>query len=116
MGSLHYGCHLPAFLLLFLAKKPDYGPFLLQRTEAEMPIRNEDGPAVYHALNELGKCGVVTSSWDASSVDAAKKCHTITAVGCNQLADFKVDFEQRKLNPKCFLASHEKLPTGDGKR
>lgn len=96
MGSLHYRRHLTAFSLLFLAKKPDYGPFLLQRTEAEMPIRHEDGPAVYRALNELGKCGVVTSFWDASSAGAAKKRHTITAVGCNQLANFKAGFEQRK--------------------
>lgn len=116
MASLNYGRHLPAFLLLFLAKKPDYGSALLQRMEEEMPFNHGDGPAVYRALNELEKCGAVTSSWDASSAGAAKKCYTITDVGRSQLADFKTDIEQRKQNLEFFLASYEKLPAGEGSK
>lgn len=113
MASLNYGRHLPAFLLLFLAKKSDYGFALLQRMEEEMPFSHGDGPAVYRALHELEKNGAVTSSWDASSTGAAKKRYTITKVGQSQLAAFKTDIEQRKQNLEFFLTTYEELSAGE---
>lgn len=109
MSKQNYGRHLPAFILLFLAKGPTYGSMLLNLMDQYLPYKNADGPAVYRALKELEKEKAVESTWDTSAPGAAKKCYTITDLGLEQLKQFKVDIEQRKRNFDFFLSEFDNL-------
>jgi len=106
---LNYGRHLPAFILLFLAKEPTYGSMLLNKMDKYLPFDNSDSPAIYRALNELEKSGAVKSYWDTSSPGAAKKNYTITSNGLEQLKQFKIDIEQKRKNLDFFLSEYENL-------
>lgn len=107
--KLNYGRHLPAFILLFLAKEPTYGSKLLNMMEEYLPFNNADSPAIYRALGELEKLEAVHSYWDTSSPGAAKKCYTITNIGLEQLKQFKTDIENRKRNFDFFLSEFENI-------
>lgn len=109
LTRLNYGRHLPAFILLFLARESTYGSALLGLMNKNLPFDNSDGPAIYRALNELEKSESVKSCWDTSSPGAAKKCYTITEKGLEQLKVFKNDIEQRKKNFDFFLSEYENL-------
>jgi len=109
LQRLNYGRHLPAFILLFLAKAPAYGSLLLNMMDQSLPFNNADSPAIYRALNELEKSDAVESFWDTSGPGAAKKCYTITNKGLEQLKQFKVHIEQRKGNLDFFLSECESL-------
>jgi len=110
---LNYGRHLPAFILLFLAKAPAHGSLLLNLMEQYLPFNNADSPAIYRALSELEKLEAVESYWDTSGPGAAKKCYTITNKGLEQLKEFKVHIEQRKRNLDFFLSECENLNLGE---
>lgn len=107
--KLNYGRHLPAFILLFLAKGSTYGSMLLNMMEEYLPFNNADSPAIYRALNELEKSEAVNSYWDTSSPGPAKKCYIITNSGLEQLKQFKIDIENRKRNFEFFLSEFESL-------
>ena len=109
MARLNYGRHLPAFILLFLAKEPSYGLTLLNKMEERLPYNNADGPAIYRALQELEKSGAVKSYWDTSDTGAAKKWYQITKNGFDQLKQFKSDIEQRKQNLEFFLSEYQNI-------
>lgn len=109
LARLNYGRHLPAFILLFLAKEPAYGLTLLNKMEEYLPHNNADGPAIYRALQELEKSGTVKSYWDTSDSGAAKKWYQITNNGFDQLRQFKIDIEQRKKNLEFFLSEYENI-------
>jgi PadR family transcriptional regulator PadR len=109
LQKLNYGRHLPAFILLFLAKAPAYGSQLLNMMDQQLPFNNADGPAIYRALNELEKLEAAQSYWDTSAPGAPKKCYTITNKGLEQLKQFKVHIEERKKNLDFFLSECESL-------
>ena len=71
MKSAKYGRHLPAFILLFLARDSTYGSALLRQMKDEMPYNFSDGPAVYRALNELEKNDAISAHWQQLRNDAA---------------------------------------------
>jgi PadR family transcriptional regulator PadR len=109
LQRLNNGRHLPAFILLFLAKTPAYGSQLLNMMNQQVPFNNADSPAIYRALNELEKLDAARSYWDTSAPGAPKKCYTITNKGLEQLKEFKVHIEQRKRNLDFFLSECESL-------
>jgi DNA-binding PadR family transcriptional regulator len=109
LKRLNYGRHLPAFILLFLAKASANGAMLLNIMDQQLPSNNTDGPAIYRALNELEKSGAVKSDWDTSGPGVAKKWYTITNEGLEQLKQFKVHIEDRKRNLDFFLSECESL-------
>ena len=109
MSKLNYGRHLPAFILLFLAKEPAYGSMLLSKMDKNMPFIYADSPAIYRALNDLEKSESINSYWDTSSPGPAKKFYTITPKGTEELKQFKIDIEKRKRNFEIFLSEFENL-------
>lgn len=109
LARLNYGRHLPAFILLFLAKEPAYGLTLLNKMEQYLPHNNADAPAIYRALQELEKSEAVESYWDTSEPGAAKKWYRIAKNGFDQLNQFKTDIEQRKKNLEFFLLEYKSL-------
>lgn len=115
MKSAKYGRHLPAFILLFLARDSTYGSALLRQMKDEMPYNFSDGPAVYRALNELEKNDAISAHWDTSAKGAAKKFYTITDKGMLMLSEFKTELEQRKKNMEFFLNELEKFEDRDKK-
>ena len=109
MSRLNYGRHLPAFILLFLAKESTHGSMLLNKINETMPNIKADGPAIYRALSELEKSGAVEAFWDTANPGAAKKCYTITQEGRRLLNEFKNDIEERKKNLEYFLSEFDTL-------
>ena len=109
MSKLNYGRHLPAFILLFLAKESIHGSMLLNKMNESMPNIKADGPAIYRSLSELEKSGAVDAYWDTRNTGAAKKCYTITEKGRELLKDFKIDIEGKKKNLEYFLSAFDSL-------
>jgi len=109
MSKLNYGRHLPAFILLFLAKESTYGSMLLNKMNESMPYIKADGPAIYRALCELEKSDAIEACWDTANPGAARKCYTITKKGHELLKEFKNDIEERKRNFEYFLSEFGRL-------
>jgi len=109
MSRLNYGRHLPAFILLFLAKESIHGSMLLNKMNDSMPYIKADGPAIYRALSELEKLNAVEACWDTVNPGAARKCYTITEQGRRLLKEFKDDIEERKRNLEYFLSEFDRL-------
>lgn len=109
MSKLNYGRHLPAFILLFLAKESTHGSMLLNKMNVSIPYIKADGPAIYRALSELEKLDCVEACWDTANPGAAKKCYTITEKGRELLKEFKNDIEERKRNFEFFLSEFDRL-------
>ena len=87
--------HLPAFILLALAEKPNHGGEIVSILTNRMPIKNADAGAVYRALQKLEQEGEVTSTWDTSNAGPAKKIYRLTSAGLNSLEYWKEDIEMR---------------------
>lgn len=109
----NYGRHLPAFILLLLAKESTHGSMLLTKMNESVPHMKADGPAIYRALSDLEKSNAVEACWDTENPGPAKKCYTITAQGREQLKEFKSDMEERKRNFEYFLSEFDKLDRKD---
>jgi PadR family transcriptional regulator, regulatory protein PadR len=104
-----YFRHTPAFILLFLARRPAYGALLFRRLDKEVPFNLIDTPALYRALNDLEKEGAVETYWDTSEPGPAKKWYKITLKGAEKLGEFKQNIERRKKNLDFFLETYERL-------
>jgi len=109
MSRANYGRHLPAFILLFLAKESGHGSMLLNKMNETMPNIKADGPAIYRALSELEKSEAVTALWDTENPGAAKKCYTITEKGREMLREYKKDIVERKKSLEFFLSEFDTL-------
>jgi len=109
MSRANYGRHLPAFILLFLAKESTHGSMLLNKMNETMPNIKADGPAIYRALSELEKIDAVKACWDTENPGAARKCYTITEKGSEMLKEFRVDIEERKKNLEFFISEFDSL-------
>lgn len=109
MSKSNQGRHLPAFILLFLAKERMHGLLLVSKMNEEMPTIKADGPAIYRALADLEKQGAVEACWDTQNPGAARKCYTITEQGLELLAVYQKDIEERKRNLEYFLEEAAKV-------
>ncbi|GAB6106534.1 PadR family transcriptional regulator [Fusibacter bizertensis] len=109
------GRHVPAFVLLILAKKPAYGLQILNQLKEEMPYCRLDSAAVYRALNQLEDSGAIQvfeqSKEEDSSLDFAlfKKYYSITALGIEELKTFYSDIEKRHANLSYFISTFSHL-------
>lgn len=101
------GRHLPAFILLFLAKGKAHGLMLVNQMNEQMPKMNIDGPAVYRALAELEKQGAVSFNWDTEQPGAARKCYELTKEGRELLAVYAEDILVRRSYLDFFLNEFE---------
>lgn len=110
MNRINHGRHLPAFILLFLARERMHGLMLVTKMNEALPGIKADGPAIYRALAELEKQGAVEACWETDQPGAAKKCYTITETGLELLSLYAADIEERKKNLEYFLEEVGKLP------
>lgn len=109
------GRHVPAFVLLILAKKPAYGLQILNQLKEEMPYCRLDSAAIYRALNQLEDSGAIQvfeqSNDEESSLDLAlfKKYYSITDLGLEELKTFYCDIEKRHANLSYFISTYSHL-------
>lgn len=109
MSRVNYGRHLPAFILLFLAKESTHGSMILNKMNETMPNIKADGPAIYRALSELEKTEAVEAYWDTANPGAARKCYIITEKGRELLKEYNNDIKERKKNLEFFLSEFNQL-------
>jgi PadR family transcriptional regulator, regulatory protein PadR len=62
-----------------------------------------DTPALYRALNTLGKGEAIEAYWDTSEPGPARKRYRITPKGMEKLEEFNKDIEKRKQDMDFFL-------------
>lgn len=101
--------HLPAFILLILAKGDTHGGSILSNLKEKLPNCNCDSGGIYRTLNQLESEGFIIYNWDTSSPGPAKKIYQITEAGFEKLALFKEDIELRIANLKYFLKEYSML-------
>ena len=101
--------HIPAYILLFLAKQNLYGAALLNIMQKELPYFLIDGAVIYRTMQVLEKEGSVKSYWETDVSGPARKWYEITDIGKEKLAEFKKDIEMRKKNLEFFLEDYSKL-------
>jgi PadR family transcriptional regulator len=104
-----HGRHVPAFILLFLAKAPAYGSMLLKKMDETMPYNKIDSAALYRALKTLLDVGAVTAYWDTTEPGPPKKWYKITSLGLEKLGEYKEDIQWRIQNLEFFLSTYKNL-------
>lgn len=104
--------HLPAFILLFLARDDElYGAAINERLKS-IWAQNWcfDPGAVYRTLRELEAEGAVRSYWETSDSSRPKHIYHLTETGRQQLARWREDIAARLKNLQYFLAEYDRLP------
>jgi poly-beta-hydroxybutyrate-responsive repressor len=101
--------HLPAFVLLLLAKSPMHGGALQGELNSKFPALRIDSAAVYRTLQQLEKNGELTSQWDTSGNGPAIRIYNLTKVGWEKLAFWEGDIRERLEYLQAFLSSYGEL-------
>ena len=95
--------HAPAFILLFLARKSDYGGSLLATMKLEMPHFWGDSAMTYRTLHTLESEGCIVSQWVIPDMGRPKQMYTLTAKGWERLDEYAKDIQMRQENFRFFL-------------
>jgi len=101
--------HLPAFILLLLARNPRHGGAIQTDLQQNLPVLKADSGAIYRALQQLENEGYVTAEWDTSKPGPAVKIYSITSSGWKHLDFWRQDIEARIETLQCFVAEHTRL-------
>ena len=99
--------HLPAFLLLVLSEGPLHGHAIRTVLLERFHGYKADPGATYRTLQMLEEAGDVAFHWDTHSRGPARKVYTLTPVGWDHLAAWKVDIENRLSVLQTFLELFE---------
>lgn len=105
-GSRRYqtGKHLEAFLTLLIWEQPSHGGALMQRLQILLPDRwTIDSGRVYRTLRELESRGTLTSSWVTEESGAPVRIYHLTAIGEQQLEEWKDEIQVRRDSLDRFL-------------
>ncbi len=107
------GRHVPAFVLLQLAKSPNYGLQILNDLKETLPVCHLDSAAVYRALNSLESSGCVLSYDEPEPQNGVvKKYYKITPAGHDELKKMHDDILMRLANLKYFIKTYEEMEEG----
>lgn len=102
--------HLPAFLLLFLAKEDAHGGALWNRMSEMMPADwGVDSGAVYRVLRDLEDRECVISFWNTEEAGPAKRIYHMTPTGFAELNMWYDDICLRKKNLEFFIEQYESM-------
>jgi PadR family transcriptional regulator PadR len=101
-------------VLALLELKPRFGLELVRDLAAADGLLTSDG-TVYPLLNRLRDAGFVTSEWQDSPGERARRYYSITEAGRQNLAAFRTDWGQFSATVAGVL-NHTGLPYGDGER
>ena len=103
------GRHAPAFVLLELAKGPNYGLQILNQLKENLAVCRLDSAAIYRALNLLEENGLIESHSETQENGVAKHFYTITESGKKELENFYMDIQLRMKNLEYFMTSYESM-------
>ena len=97
--------HLPAFILLALARDIGHGAAVVARLREILPLPSLDSGAVYRTLGALEADGEIEGEWDTSGRGPARKIYRITPSGWERLDFWRRDIEYRVSLLNTFLAA-----------
>src|SRR5712692_11263310 len=80
-------------VLALLESRPRFGLELVRDLASAGGVLTSDG-TVYPLLNRLRDAGLVTSQWQASEGERARRYYSITEAGKRSLTDFRTDWAQ----------------------
>ena len=80
-------------VLALLELRPRFGLELVRDLAAAGGLLTSDG-TVYPLLSRLRDAGLVTSEWQASEGERARRYYSITEAGKRSLTDFRTDWAQ----------------------
>lgn len=95
--------HSPAFVLLFVARGPNYGGAILKMMKDEIPYFLGDSSMVYRMLQELEEDGDIISEWETPDNGRPVKNYRITDQGWAALLEAEDDIRRRIDNHLFFL-------------
>lgn len=95
--------HAPAFILLFLARRSDYGGSLLASMKHEIPHFFGDSAMIYRTLRTLEDEGSIVSQWEIQDIGQPKRIYTLTGKGWERLSEYAKDIQMRLENFHFFL-------------
>ena len=101
--------HLPAFILLILARSSAHGGAIYTSLIEKIPNFQCDTGAIYRTLNQLEEEKSVTFSWDTTCSGPARKIYSITENGFKQLDAWKKEIEERIVMLNYFLKEYGDL-------
>lgn len=101
--------HLPAFVLLTLARQPQHGGALHSALRKELPGFNIDTGAVYRTLLALEKERSAAATWDTRGAGPARKVYHITEKGWKKLDEWKQEIDHRLSILQHFAVSYAEL-------
>lgn len=87
--------HLPAFVLLAVAREPGHGAAIWARLRELLPVRGLDSGAIYRTLAGLEAAGEVAGAWDTTGPGPAKKVYALTPAGWERLDAWRDDIAYR---------------------
>lgn len=108
------GKHLPAFLLLLIAKSPAHGGALVAQLSELLPDWAIDSAGVYRVLRDLEDRGSVRSDWDVPDSGAARRVYRMTDAGKRELGTWREDVSARKRGLDLFLELFAEWKKADG--
>jgi len=116
-GSRKKNRHLPAFVLLFLARDGElHGGAINEKFKAIWPPGwSFDPGAVYRTLRVLEQSGAVSSYWKFDS-GPPQRIYRLTDEGWRELEQWEKDIAPRVKNLQYFLAEYARLAAGRKKR
>ncbi len=103
----HQYRHLPAFILLALARGPIHGGAINSVLAERMPHFTPDSGAVYRTLQQLERDGEVVAQWDTEGHGPARKLYRLTDAGWERLDYWREDIERRVANLQHFLTLYQ---------
>ncbi len=110
--------HLPAFILLFLARDGDlHGGAINKLVSSLWPQDwyriSFDPGAVYRMLRNLEEEGAVCSQWQTGTSGAPRRVYKITSKGWQILSQWEKDLTLRRNNLQFFLDAYARLISED---
>ncbi|MCY0892882.1 MAG: PadR family transcriptional regulator [Acidibacillus sp.] len=97
------GKHLPAFLLLLIAKHKGHGGALMAELSELLPDWTIDSGGIYRVLRDMEEHKLLLSTWDTPDGGAPRRVYTLTDAGRHELNQWHEDILARKRGLDLFV-------------
>ncbi|PWI57215.1 PadR family transcriptional regulator [Sulfoacidibacillus thermotolerans] len=101
------GKHLPAFLLLLIAKRPAHGGALMTELGELLPDWTIDSGGVYRVLRDMEEHGLLHSAWDTPDGGPPRRIYMLTSEGRQELERWREDILARKRGLDLFVNMYD---------
>ena len=105
---------LQSCLLVLLHRESSYGYKLMEGLEEfGFQAENMDISVIYRALRNLEAGGLISDSWDDSSLGPQRRVYTITSLGEETLADWIENLRKRRKEIKILEKAYDAVRKSD---